>query len=273
MKPVAPLVSLILATWRRCALLGAAGAAMLAGPTAALARPAPGSAVRALDNCSWDHPGQQPFMGDVVKAVDRYRDIPAAVRARLKERMQARDFDEFVSIERDSISGKADYEPGIRDMHFGGGRVCKTVTRANWTSQMRERGLVYCEQNQCILVPTVCRNVSRITRRPVAYAPPPEGGAPPAAPPEGGGYASVGWLMVQARAVQEPGWIVPRGGGTVLPPTFFMPPFSGGPSWVPESGIPVPVPEAPSWLMMGAGALLVAVLAHRRRRNRGARRT
>ena len=29
---------------------------------------------------------------------------------------------------------------------------------------MQERGLVYCESGQCILVPTVCRNVSRIAR-------------------------------------------------------------------------------------------------------------
>jgi len=29
---------------------------------------------------------------------------------------------------------------------------------------MQERGLVYCDSGQCILVPTVCRNVSRITR-------------------------------------------------------------------------------------------------------------
>ena len=38
------------------------------------------------------------------------------------------------------------------------------MTRAAWAPQTQERGLVYCEAGQCILVPTVCRNVSRITR-------------------------------------------------------------------------------------------------------------
>ena len=38
------------------------------------------------------------------------------------------------------------------------------MTRAAWAPQTQERGLVYREAGQCILVPTVCRNVSRITR-------------------------------------------------------------------------------------------------------------
>jgi hypothetical protein len=127
-----------------------------------------------LPACSWDRPGVNPFIGDVVAAVDRYKDIPEPVRAKLKARMQKRDYDEIVSIKRDEISGKAQYGSEIRDMHFGSGSVCTTVTRTQWTQTMQERGLVYCEDGQCILVPTVCRNVSRISRiaaRPAATAP------------------------------------------------------------------------------------------------------
>ena len=126
-----------------------------------------------LPACSWDRPGHNPFMGDVVAAVDRYPDIPAATRAKLKARMAARQYDEIATIRRDSIDGRARYAPEIRDMHFGQGQVCGTVTRARWTPQMQERGLVYCEDGQCILVPTVCRNVSRIQRLspPTAAAP------------------------------------------------------------------------------------------------------
>ncbi len=138
-----------------------------------------GTAVAAVDYvprmervaaCSWDRPGHNPFMGDVVAAVDRYSDIPTAVRVRLKQRMQARQYDDFVDIRRDSISGREAYEPTIRDMHFGLDRVCRQVTRERWSAQMHERGVVYCEQEHCILVPTVCRNVSRIHRRPAAVA-------------------------------------------------------------------------------------------------------
>ncbi|CAN5907071.1 hypothetical protein BH11PSE8_BH11PSE8_44510 [soil metagenome] len=160
-----------------------------------------------VQNCSWDKPGHNPFMGDVVAAVDRYTDIPADVRARLKQRMAKRDYDDIADIRRDSVQGRHDYDSSIRDMHFGTNRVCSSVSRAAWSPTQQERGLVYCEGDQCIIVPTVCRNVSRITRhqsRAVASAvaaapegapegelifPPPAAGAPPAADaaaPEGG---------------------------------------------------------------------------------------
>ena len=144
----------------------AAGKAGKAGKGHANAAKKSGAArgPKVIDVCSWDHPGLRPFMGNVVNAIDRYQDIPAPIRARLKERMQERSFDEFVLIERDGIVGKRQYEPGITEMHFGNGEICRTVTRTKWTPAMHERGLVYCEQDHCILVPTVCRNVSRIRR-------------------------------------------------------------------------------------------------------------
>ena len=119
-----------------------------------------------LPACSWDRPGHDPFMGNVVEAVERYTNIPPEVRDRLKQRMAARQYDEIVTIGRDSITGKHRYAPEIRDMHFGSGRVCRTVSRAGWAPNAIERGLVYCEATHCIIVPTVCRNVSRITRLP-----------------------------------------------------------------------------------------------------------
>ena len=116
--------------------------------------------------CSWDRPGADPFMGAVPAAVDRYTDIPAEVRERLKARMARRDFDELATIRRDSITGRYRYASEIRDMHFGNGRVCRSVTRAQWAPEAVERGLVYCEAEHCIIVPTICRNVSRVTRLP-----------------------------------------------------------------------------------------------------------
>jgi len=120
--------------------------------------------------CSWNHPGHRAFMGDVVAAVDRYQDIPAPVRARLKQRMAQRQYDEIVTIGRDSITGRARYRAQIRDMHFGDGQVCRSVDRSGWKPDAQERGLVYCEDGHCILVPTVCRNVSRIQREGPAVA-------------------------------------------------------------------------------------------------------
>ena len=114
--------------------------------------------------CSWDRPGVNPFVGNVVAAVDRYGDIPAPVRAALKKRMGERQYDDIAVIRRDTVAGKHRYSPEIRDMHFGQGQVCRTVTRAQWTTATEERVLVYCESGHCIIVPTVCRNVSRVTR-------------------------------------------------------------------------------------------------------------
>jgi len=117
-----------------------------------------------LPSCSWDRPGANAFKGDVVAAVDRYTDIPPAERARLKERMSKRQYDEIAVIRRDSITGNAVYSAEIRDMHFAQGTVCQTVTRSKWAVNAVERGLVYCEAEHCLIVPTVCRNLSRITR-------------------------------------------------------------------------------------------------------------
>lgn len=126
--------------------------------------PLAGKRTNVLASCSWNSPGQDPFMGDVVAAVDRYRDIPSSIRERLKSRMAQRQYDDFVTIRRESIDGKHSYAPGIRDMHFGNNRLCLAVNRGKWPDSMTERGLVYCESGHCLIVPTVCRNVSRITR-------------------------------------------------------------------------------------------------------------
>ena len=130
-----------------------------------------------LPVCSWDRPGHNVFRGDTVAAVDRYDDIPADVRAALKARMAERRYDEVATIRRDSIEGRYTYS-GLRDMHFGRNQVCKTVTRDKWAPEAVERGLVYCESGHCLIVPTVCRNLSRVDR---GAAPASAAGASPGA--------------------------------------------------------------------------------------------
>ncbi|SFL55881.1 MHFG family PEP-CTERM protein [Rugamonas rubra] len=116
-------------------------------------------------HCSWDRPGVNPYTGSAAAALERYSDIPAEIRAELKRRIEQGQADDKVSIKRDSIGGKYAYEPAIRDMHFGRASVCRSVTRAKWSAERDEPGVVYCAKQHCILVPKICGNFSRVTRR------------------------------------------------------------------------------------------------------------
>ena len=237
------------------------------------------SATATLPSCSWDRPGMDPFMGDVVAAVDRYKDIPTATRAKLKTRMQARQYDEIAVIKRDAIEGKARYAPEIRDMHFGRGKVCQTVSRAKWSDQHQERGLVYCEDGHCIIVPTVCRNVSRITRAappvagaaqeepqvlaakpvddtPLEFEAPAAGGAPVQALPTSFAQLS----QVPTLGPQPSPSFTPLSGPTPTPPGG-VPPLPPSPLPGPDPVPPVTpaVPEPSTWAMFGLGLLALSL--------------
>ena len=198
-----------------------------------------------MPSCSWDSPGTNPYRGELATAVDRYTDIPAATRAALKARINQRRYDDIAVIGRNHITGDWRYEAEIRDMHFGNGRLCRKVTRQRWLAQAEERGLVYCEGAHCVIVPTVCRNVSRVTRReavskvgataadnPVAAAGNgvaaqqltllPENTelqfeAPAAGPASGGGAGALAWTGPAAMTLADPGsttpGLVPMGSG------------------------------------------------------------
>jgi hypothetical protein len=244
---------------------------------ATLALAASTSAGAVLPQCSWDRPGVNPFMGDVVAAVDHYKDIPAETREKLKARMKARQYEDIAVIERDTITGKQVYDSAIRDMHFGPGSICRTVTRAKWKPSMQERGLVYCEDGECILVPTVCRNVSRVKRQPPRAVAPAQVQTvaassreivqeplvfdPPSAGPTPGSFAEVARVPTLSQPTSTP------------TPEFRLPPLVSlsTPGLPPRSlmptGVTPAVPEPGTWAMILAGLFVVG------RRVRQARRS
>lgn len=236
----------------------------------------------APEACSWDRPGHDSFMGDVPAAVDRYKDIAPDVRERLKTRMRAHDYDDIVEISRDSIEGNAGYEPRIRDMHFGQGRVCASVSRDRWSDDQRERALVYCEGGDCVMVPTVCRNVSRIARVPGGGGgpvPPPGEGELPFDPPGAGAPAPVPEGQVPPLSTLPPSPLtgvpgIPPGSFANPPPVSFGPPSAGPPISIPTpplfvlpprvEDVPTPaVPEPSTWAMAAAGLALLTLLVRR----------
>jgi hypothetical protein len=236
-----------------------------------------------LPSCSWDKPGADPYMGSMEAAVDRYRDIPPDVRDRLKARMRTRAYDDIATIGRDKIEGKRSYS-NLRDMHFGNGRICRQVTRTKWLSTAVERGLVYCEGEHCLIVPTVCRNLSRITADTpldieTAAGPPEDPIDPPSSANMLGGQRFVdeqGPLAMRRLQLEPPP------GSPEEPPLSEVvtdfgndpPPGPPPPDPFPDPRpppLPPPIPEPSTWIMMMAGLALVVGTARRRRAARGAR--
>jgi hypothetical protein len=149
-------------------------------------------------------------------------------------------------------------------MHFGAGRVCATVDRSAWPADRVERGLVYCEGEHCLIVPTVCGNVSRVTRvvRPagvLAFEAPGAGSAggavaelapiPPAELGRALGLSEPTPALV-AVAAPEPVQAAPL---VRLEPAPWVPPAA--PLIQPWAGIPPapPIPEPGTWALMLAG--------------------
>jgi hypothetical protein len=215
--------------------------------------------------CDWSKPNSDPFTGDVPDAVMTYADIPYVTRIKLRDRMMAHDYDDIATITRDSITGNYDYESSITAMHFGAGRICDTVSRAGWTADMREQGMVFCQDGHCVIRPSVCNNLSRITRvaRPAMSLVP----VPPvsALPPP---LTIVPSLPPVVTATPIPVYDQNVLGYDPLPPRFIE---INRPGHI-DTGIrivhviPSPVPEPSTYALMLAGLGLVAWVARRRRK-------
>ena len=191
-----------------------------------------------VSTCSWDRPGHDPFQGDVVAAVDHYTDLPAEVRAALKRRLAAHDYDEIVTIRRDRIDGRRMYAPALAQMHFGRDQVCGRVTRAGWSAGASQRAQVVCEAGACVAVPFICGNLSRITRLDAQVPSAAAQGSfetaaskPEAPPPE---------TQVQAHV-------------ELMAECFLN-----------CTALPPPVPEPGVWALLGAGLGFTAFAARRR---------
>jgi hypothetical protein len=123
------------------------------------------AAVMLISLCSWNIPGSNKYQGDPVTAVSHYN-IPLEDKEEIQEKMRGYKYDDVALITRDSVVGKQEYY-NLRYMHFNRKGVCRNVDRSGWLKR-EERGLVYCSsKDTCVIVPTVCNNVSLVDKQPV----------------------------------------------------------------------------------------------------------
>lgn len=204
-----------------------------------------------IQTCSWENPGADPYMGRLDLAVESYKDLTPEIRKILIDKINSHKYDDIATIRRDSISGSQNYDPQITDMHFGKGR-CTTVDRSAWKDTHQELGLVYCVAKTCVIVPTVCRNVSRITlRQPTEYV----GGA--ARIPVISGTALL-WsapsfnevsLVVETPGTQPIPHIGSSQSNVIFPPILYP---SLPVLYIPRRHVPA-IPEPSTWCMMLVG--------------------
>ena len=122
-------------------------------------------AATAASTCSWAHPGANPYRGDPVSALADFS-MTEETRRQLRVLMTAHRYTDVATITRDAIVGQQHYD-GLREMHSGHGQICHgAVDRSAWSGRVQERGLVYCVGDTCVIVPTICNNVSLVTRKP-----------------------------------------------------------------------------------------------------------
>lgn len=221
-------------------------------------------ALAAVAAFAWTHPATDPYTGDFSSAINRYVDIPADARSRLKEKVASRRYDAMVRITKDGVS---DGYTGLRDMHFGAGRVIPgPVSTASWPADRVERALVFCEQQYCVAIPTVCRNVSRVTppeprqRMLLVQGPGPEMTweelADPTLPLP---------PLALALTAPEPAPAAPPRSFASFAPQGFAP---SGFAWaVPGTPVPVPaapvtpIPEPSTWALVALGLVGVMLRA------------
>jgi hypothetical protein len=240
-----------------------------------------------LDVCSWNSPGHNAFMGDRPSAISSYA-IPADIRAKLKTKMLGLQYDDVVEITKHSIEGKHAYI-NMRNMHFGTGQVCKNVDISGWKPTDKEVGLVYCVEDSCIIVPTVCGNVSQIDRLPERQAlkqlqvtDPKEtfelqATVPPVAffsSEENGNLYSLAqpnyWSSYwSVHSVPDMGLSLTGQSFTIEPPPFgYWQPLPPPVYSVPKPGtaldIVTPVPEPGTWILTMLGIAMIGLFKYRR---------
>lgn len=130
--------------------------------------------------CDWNNPGHEPYrqsgVNHIAKALDTYK-FSAKTRNELLWKIKSAQSDAVIFIGRDDIHSSYGTASNLRDMHSKKGMCSGPVQRDSWKVEHREPALVYCSYGQCVAVPVVCGNISKIdysstsnTRKPLGIS-------------------------------------------------------------------------------------------------------
>ena len=242
--------------------------------------------------CSWAHPGANPYRGAPPAVLADFA-MSDDTRRQLRALMTERRYTDVVTITRDHIAGQHAYN-NLRQMHSGHGQVCHgSVDRSAWSVTHEERGLVYCVGVTCVVVPTICNNVSLVTRQPeedplqsgadepidispAAGPRPPSSDTVIAQGPDSGPLDFTPETSTPTSSEMPPGGEGAGGSGSTFPSS----PLGGGsgiaccdsgpigpigPGTPPVVPPISPVPDAPGWSLLLVGLTLIGGLSRRRR--------
>lgn len=118
-----------------------------------------------LDNCDWTNPGLDSFRNGGGNLGDAIYRLPIDIedKRKLTTLVEKKDYVEMATITQKGIEGFYYKYDNLRYMAFGRNKICRNV-KMNWEPARVERGLVYCTPKVCVIIPTVCNNISLIDR-------------------------------------------------------------------------------------------------------------
>ena len=126
-----------------------------------------------VTTCDWNNPGVNPYRGSPALAVLSYSAIPIWPRLVLASRIGRVTPTDYAMVTRgdiESLNGFS-YSPQLTEMHFGGSKKCTLPDRSQWSPTRRELSPVWCFAGECVTMPRICNNVSRIFQRVVPWNP------------------------------------------------------------------------------------------------------
>jgi hypothetical protein len=127
-------------------------------------------------DCDWNSPGFNPFRGGNIEAAISSYGFDDVAKRELVYKIQKGYNDATVFITKEDIKSAFGKASNLRDMHFARNSRCTgSVSRTSWSNSDVQPALVYCHKTDCIAVPIICGNISRIDYVPFVSSPKKEG--------------------------------------------------------------------------------------------------